>query len=53
MNKLDKTGSHGHSCGCGEKTHHPESPVNPATDSITRDHADRYVECSHSYDEGL
>ena len=37
MNKLDKTGSHGHSCGCGEKTHHPESPVNPATDSITRD----------------
>ncbi|WP_306155581.1 DUF6878 family protein [Roseovarius sp. MMSF_3281] len=24
-----------------------------ATDSITLDHADRYVECSHSYDEGL
>ena len=22
-------------------------------DSITLDHADRYVECSHSYDEGL
>jgi len=24
-----------------------------AADSITLDHADRYVECSHSYDEGL
>ena len=24
-----------------------------ATDSITLDHADRYVECSHSHDEGL
>ena len=24
-----------------------------ALDSITLDHADRYVECSHSYDEGL
>uniref|UniRef100_UPI003F5CF31B DUF6878 family protein n=3 Tax=Roseobacteraceae TaxID=2854170 RepID=UPI003F5CF31B len=23
------------------------------SDSITLDHADRYVECSHSYDEGL
>jgi len=22
-------------------------------DSITLDHADRYVECSHSHDEGL
>jgi hypothetical protein len=22
-------------------------------DSITLDHADRYVDCSHSYDEGL
>ncbi len=24
-----------------------------AADSITLDHADRYVECSHSFDEGL
>jgi len=24
-----------------------------AADSITLDHADRYVECSHSYDDGL
>ncbi|MEM7730656.1 MAG: DUF6878 family protein [Pseudomonadota bacterium] len=24
-----------------------------SVDSITLDHADRYVECSHSYDEGL
>ena len=24
-----------------------------AADSITLDHADRYVECAHSYDEGL
>ena len=28
-------------------------PWNIAADSITLDHADRYVECSHSFDEGL
>ncbi|WP_410001069.1 hypothetical protein [Tateyamaria omphalii] len=26
---------------------------NIAADRITLDHADRFVECSHSYEEGL